>query len=166
MCRIARFALALVFAHVVAAAQVSSKSPSPDGRQEVIIKTSQEGNGTTVWLKSDGEKERLLWRSFRPVQCHWHPSSRFLAIDDPVGKFCTAVIVFQVLADGAKLIYQTPYSDSEYAISFQFSEWIEGEDAIEITIFNDDTHQVGYTYIEHLLPARPKPHPNIYRARE
>lgn len=120
------------------------------------------GEGSTVWLKNAAGKEQQIWKSFRPVVCHWHPSGQFLALEDPVAKISTAVVVFEVGADRCELVYQTPYSDSEYVLSFQFSKWTEGANGIEINVFDDDVHKVVYTYVENLIKGRPKAHPNIY----
>jgi hypothetical protein len=129
---------------------------------QAIIRTSDVGEGSTVWLKNAAGKEQQIWKSFRPVVCHWHPSGRFLALEDPVARISTAVVVFEVGADGSELVYQTPYSDSEYVLSFQFSKWTEGANGIEINVFDEDTHKVVYTYVEKLVKGRPKAHPNIY----
>jgi hypothetical protein len=116
-------------------------------------------------LKMGNHKPVLIWNSPRPLECHWHPQSSFLAVADYVGKFCTVVIVFRIYEQKApKLVYQTPYSETESRLNFYFKRWHPSANGIEISIYDIDRNRELASFVESLEDAHPEVTQNIYPA--
>lgn len=136
--------------------------PSPDGKLVAVTKTvTDEDAGSLLSVEGPDNKKVPVWKSYRPVSVHWSADGKYLAVEDYVAKVCTAVLVFEI-GEKPKLVYQTPYSDSEYRLAFFFEGWTE-VGSIQIKVIDQDSHQQLLSYRQDLVKGRPDAHPNIYK---
>lgn len=144
------------------AEEVVRRFPAPNGAFTAITTTDATADsGSVLALQSQDAKPVPLWRSYRPVAVHWSPDGRYLAVEDFVAKSCTAVVVFK-MGEKPALLYQTPYSDSEYRLAFFFDRWLENG-ALQIKVIDQETHEVLLSYRQALVEGRPAASANIYK---
>jgi hypothetical protein len=83
---------------------------SPNHKLRAICEFPSDDENS-LYLTTKTDKQRI-WKFVRSIGVFWTPDSKYLIVNDYLLRDMNAILVFKIDEGKARLIYQTPYSNS------------------------------------------------------
>ena len=123
---------------------------APVGNSTISVTGPVNGDsGWNVNLLRNSEKSVVLWKAVRPPKIYWSPNGLWVAVEDYLMRLSTAVIIFDCSKDTPLLVYQTPFSETEYTLQFLVTSWQmkNGQAQLNLSIRSTEVDQQHFDFV-------------------